>query len=345
MLSFDSICYAYDEKSVLTDLSFSAAAGEITCVVGPSGCGKSTLLGLAAGLLEMQGGEIRLDGTLLGKKGFNLPPERRPVGLVFQEGALFPHMTVAQNTGFGLGGDQRNARVAELLELVGLSAEAQRLPHTLSGGQRQRVALARALAPEPRALLFDEPYANLDQALRQGLRVEARDMVRQSGTVGVFVTHDPEDVMALADQVVLLSNGRVLQAGTPRELFDQPRSAQVAALFGQAQTVAAVLADNQLQTVFGSWPLESISPHADLSRLQPGDQLSLSVRPDSLALQHDDSGRVILELRIAGADDVAEIDDGRGGRLFARVARPHSLGPGCRVRVVPRIGSVFLFSG
>jgi iron(III) transport system ATP-binding protein len=345
MLAFDSICYAYDEESVLTDLSFSAAAGEITCVVGPSGCGKSTLLGLAAGLLEMQGGEIRLDGTLLGKKGFNLPPERRPVGLVFQEGALFPHMTVAQNTGFGLGGDQRNARVAELLELVGLSAEAQRLPHTLSGGQRQRVALARALAPEPRALLFDEPYANLDQALRQGLRVEARDMVRQSGTVGVFVTHDPEDVMALADQVVLLANGRVLQAGTPRELFDQPRSAQVAALFGQAQTVAAVLADNQLQTAFGSWPLESISPHADLSRLQPGDQLSLSVRPDSLALQHDDSGRVILELRIAGADDVAEIDDGRGGRLFARVARPHSLGPGCRVRVVPRIGSVFLFSG
>ena len=344
MLSFDSIHYAYHDKPVITNLSFNAAPGEITCVVGPSGCGKSTLLGLAAGLLEMQAGEIRLDGTLLGKKGFNLPPEQRPVGLVFQEGALFPHMTVARNTGFGVSGDKRNARVAELLDLVGLSAEAQRYPHTLSGGQRQRVALARALAPEPRALLFDEPYANLDQALRRSLRIEAREMVRQSGTVGVFVTHDPDDVMALADQVVLLGDGKVLQAGTPRALFDQPRTAQVAALFGQAQRVDAKLADNQLQTAFGSWPLESISQHSDTSVLQSGAQLRLSVRPDSLVLQQDDSGNAILELRIAGADDVAEIDDGRGGRLFVRLARPHSFGSGCRVRVEPRVGSVFLFS-
>lgn len=344
MLSFDSIYYSYHEKFALTDLSFKAAAGEITCVVGPSGCGKSTLLGLAAGLLEMQAGEIRLDGALLGKKGFNMPPEQRPVGLVFQEGALFPHMTVAQNTGFGVSGGQRSARVAELLDLVGLSAEAQRYPHTLSGGQRQRVALARALAPEPRALLFDEPYANLDQALRRSLRIEARDMVRQSGTIGVFVTHDPEDVMALADQVVLLEDGKVLQAGTPRALFDQPRSAQVATLFGQAQPVDAVLAGNQLQTAFGCWSLEAISPHSDTSRLQAGTQLKLSVRPDSLQLLHDDAGRVVLELRIAGADDFAEIDDGRGGRLFARLARPHGLVPGCRVRVEPRVGSVFLFS-
>jgi iron(III) transport system ATP-binding protein len=344
MLSFQSIHYAYDEKSALTDLSFEATPGEITCVVGPSGCGKSTLLGLAAGLLEMQAGEIRLDGMLLGKRGFNLPPEQRPVGLVFQEGALFPHMTVAQNTGFGVSGDRRNARVAELLDLVGLSAEAQRYPHTLSGGQRQRVALARALAPEPRALLFDEPYANLDQALRRSLRIEARDMVRQSGTIGIFVTHDPDDVMALADQVVLLGDGRVLQAGTPRALFDQPRTAQVATLFGQAQSIDAVLAGNKLQTAFGSWSLESISRHSDVSRLQVGTQLRLSVRPDSLELRRDDAGRVILELRIAGADDVLEIDDGHGGRLFARLARPHDLVPGCRVRVEPRVGSVFLFT-
>lgn len=344
MLSFDSIHYAYQEKSALTDLSFNAAPGEITCVVGPSGCGKSTLLGLAAGLLEMQAGEIRLDGALLGKKGFNLPPEQRPVGLVFQEGALFPHMTVAQNTGFGVSGEQRKARVAELLDLVGLSAEAQRYPHTLSGGQRQRVALARALAPEPRALLFDEPYANLDQALRRSLRIEARDMVRQSGTVGVFVTHDPDDVMALADQVVLLEDGKVLQAGTPRALFDQPRTAQVAILFGQAQSVDAVLADNQLQTTFGSWSLESVSPHSDVTGLQADTRLRLGVRPDALVLQQDNAGRVILEIRMAGADDVAEIDDGRGGRLFARLARPHGLCSGCRVRVEPRLGSVFLFT-
>ncbi len=350
MLSFESIHYTYHRHPVLTDVSFSAAPGEITCVVGPSGCGKSTLLGLAAGLLEMQQGTISLDGAVLGCADFTLPPEQRPVGLVFQEGALFPHLTVAENIGFGVAGAQRNARVRELLDLVGLGAEAQRHPHTLSGGQRQRVALARALAPQPRALLFDEPYANLDQELRQALRVEARDMVRESGTIGIFVTHDPEDVLALADQVVVLNDGVLLQSGTPRVLFDAPAVAEVARLFGHAQSLTAVLKDNRLVTSFGAWPLEALAPASDLSRWQTGDSMELTLRQGALRLEPvtsapDWSGPVTREVRLAGNEDLAELDDGQGGRLYVHLPRPHTLKPGDPVRVEPRQGSVFAFPG
>jgi len=351
MLSFDSIHFAYHQEPVLSDVSFSAAPGEITCVVGPSGCGKSTLLALAAGLLEVQTGEIRLDDELLARPGFNLPPERRPVGLVFQEGALFPHMTVAENVGFGVSGAQRSARVARLLALVGLEGEASRYPHTLSGGQRQRVALARALAPAPRALLFDEPYANLDQGLRQALRFEAREMVRRSGTVGLFVTHDPEDVMALADQVVVLQAGHVLQAGTPRQLFEAPVGEAVARLFGQAQCIPATVSDGLVRSEFGEWPVAELlasksqipAETAVETASHKEGPVTLCLRADAIALEPAASGPLLAELRLAGADDLAELENDRGGRLFARLSRPHGFARGDRVRLMPTPGGVFLF--
>lgn len=342
MLKFDSISFAYHKTPVLTEVSFSAAPGQVTCVVGPSGCGKSTLLGLAAGLLTMQTGEIWLDDHLLAGPTSHETPEQRPVGLVFQEGALFPHLNVAQNVGFGVAKAKRNARVRELLALVGLSQEADRLPHTLSGGQRQRVALARALAPRPRVLLFDEPYANLDQELRRSLRIEARERVRESGTIGVFVTHDPEDVMALADQVVVLEEGRVLQAGSPRELFDHPASASVARLFGLAQGFPAKVAGNILQTPFGEWPLNCLSTLPEPGSLHESDRLDLCVRPETLQLEQTSQGQLLSELRIAGADDLAEVINAHGKRLYVRLTRPHSLRAGCQVRVVPAPGSVLL---
>ena len=342
MLFFDSIHYTYDRTPVLRDVSFAAAPGEITCVVGPSGCGKSTLLGLAAGLLDVQAGEIRLDDQLLGQKGRNLPPEQRPVGLVFQEGALFPHMTVAKNVGFGVGERERSARVAALLDLVGLHAEADRYPHTLSGGQRQRVALARALAPEPKALLFDEPYANLDQELRRALRREARDRVRESGTVGVFVTHDPEDVMALADRVVVLRDGAVQQTGSPRELFDRPANSMVARLFARAQSLEARFGNNRLETAFGDWPTDCVSPASDRSLMAAGGSVAVCIRPESLSIAPADSGPRIHDIRIAGADDIVELIDGAGDRLLATIPRPHDLVVGGHVSVAPARGSVLV---
>lgn len=337
MLTFDSIHYAFDAEPVLRGVSFSAAAGEITCLIGPSGCGKTTLLRLAAGLLEAQAGEIRLDGDVLCKPGFDLPPEDRPVGLVFQEGALFPHLTVAGNVGFGLTGSGREARVQSLLELVGLADFGARYPHTLSGGQRQRVALARALAPSPRALLFDEPYANLDSELRRALREEARRMVRSSGTIGIFITHDPEDVTALAERVVVLTAGEVVQVGSPRELYDQPETSGVARLFGQAQCLRAELVGDRLDTRFGVWPLTCLRNHPE----DGAGPVELTVRPDELTLIPDEGGTAVTEIRVAGADDLIGVGDIDGTTLFVRQSRPHGFEPGVKVEVMPKDASVF----
>lgn len=339
MLVFDSITHQFDGEPVLLDVSFAAEPGQITCVVGPSGCGKTTLLRLAAGLIDVQAGRITLDGELLADAATSVPPERRPVGLVFQEGALFPHLTVAGNVGFGLRGRDAAGRIDELLGLVGLEHCAARYPHTLSGGQRQRVALARAMAPRPRALLFDEPYANLDQTLRRALRSEARQSIRNTETIGVFVTHDPDDVMALADRVVVLEDGRVLQIGTPRELYDQPDTAAVARLFGDAETLAATLDGGVVTTAFGDWPLSTLrSPAAAPSTRR----LELTVRSDALTLERADDGLPIADLRVAGRADVAVVEAADATLINVELPRPHRFRPGDRVRVLPREGSVLL---
>ncbi len=341
MLVFDSITHRFDGEPVLSDVGFSAEPGDVTCVVGPSGCGKTTLLRLAAGLLDVQVGRITLDGELLGDPATNVPPERRPVGLVFQEGALFPHLTVADNVGFGLSGKDARARVDELLTLVGLEVLSERYPHTLSGGQRQRVALARAMAPRPRALLFDEPYANLDQTLRRTLRSEARQNIRDTGTIGVFVTHDPDDVMALADRVVVLEDGRVLQAGTPRELYDRPEAPAVAHLFGNAETLTAEIAGDVIATAFGDWPIGALrsSPAATGTG-----RLDLTVRSDDLTLDRDDTGLSIVDLRVAGRSDLAAVQAPDATLLHVELPRPHGFCPGDRVRVLPRERSVLVSS-
>jgi iron(III) transport system ATP-binding protein len=336
MLEFDSITYQYDAEPVVSDISFAAAAGEITCVVGPSGCGKTTLLRLAAGLLPMQGGAIRLDNELLCDARQHVPPEKRPVGLVFQEGALFPHLTAAENIGFGIPRNERKRRVPELLQLVGLDACADRLPHTLSGGQRQRVALARAMAPRPRALLFDEPYANLDQELRRTLREEARRNVRETGTVGVFVTHDADDVMALADRVIVIEGGRLMQAGTPRELYDHPASASIARMLGVALAVRADVLDGQVQTAFGPWD-------SAVLRTPASGPVDLILRPEWLRLEPVTAGSdasVIDDLRVAGRCDIAAVRGSDDASIQVELLRPHHFRVGDSVRVFPAVDSV-----
>lgn len=335
MLRFDSIRFAYDDAPILNDLGFVAEPGVITCVVGPSGCGKSTLLRLAAGLLNVQQGEIHIDERLVASPGVHVPPEQRSVGLVFQEGALFPHLTVLDNVRFGAQGSEHADRVDELLQLTHLDGFADRYPHELSGGQRQRVALARALAPAPRVLLFDEPYANLDQALRGQLREETRRIVADLDTVAVFVTHDHEDVTALADTVVAMHDGTVVQTGSPRELFDHPRHASVALLFGQAQRIAARKAGEVIETPFGDWPAECLAVPA------PESAMLLLARPDGLALEADANGLPVTGLRVAGADDLVGVRGADGSEALVRVRRPHSIAVGARVAVRPLPGRVF----
>jgi len=233
-LEFRHIAYAYghgaSETRALEDISLTAQAGEITCLLGASGCGKSTLLNLAAGLLKVQSGSIHLGGELLADSHTNPPPEDRPVGLVFQDGALFPHMTIAKNIGFGLPKSEQSA-VEGWLELVGLPGLGGRYPHELSGGQQQRAALARAMAPGPQALLMDEPFASVDIVRRRKLRRECRELLRKRGATVLLVTHDPEEALDIADKIAVMDAGMILQFGTPEELRTAPASDDVAAFF------------------------------------------------------------------------------------------------------------------
>lgn len=323
----------------LRDVTFECAEGEITCLIGPSGCGKTTLLRLVAGLIQPHSGSIELEGNALASPEQMMSPEKRPVGLVFQEGALFPHMTVAQNVGFGLRSEERKTRVPELLEQVGLQDYAGRYPDSLSGGQRQRVALIRAIAPGPKVLLFDEPYANLDVQRRRSLREDARRMIRDNQMIGIFVTHDPDEVMAIADHVVVLDQGLVEQRGLPQDLYDAPQTLRVAELFGDSQTLSATLSKDGLQTPFGLWSRDCLAN----SDVEDG-AVSAVIRADQLELRAADDGLAINEVRAAGgADDIWLRSPDSELRLRLRLAGGvrSNFATGDVVIVEPLSGSVF----
>jgi len=227
--------YRRSDAPAVNNVSFELAEGRLLSLVGESGSGKTTMLRLLAGLEHPDQGEIRLDGRVISSPARVIEPEQRGIGLVFQNHALFPHLTVEKNIGFGifrLGAKQRAAVIAPLLELVGLSGFADRYPHELSGGERQRVALARALAPEPKLLLLDEPFSSLDARLRQTVRDETRTILQQRKATAIFVTHDTGDALSISDQIVVLKNGVVQQEGAPPEVYHAPANAYVASFFG-----------------------------------------------------------------------------------------------------------------
>ncbi|MEO1481130.1 MAG: ABC transporter ATP-binding protein [Myxococcota bacterium] len=293
-LKFENISHAYGDVLVLSELDLDVKAGEITCLLGPSGGGKSTLLRLAAGLEILQAGRIEIDGQVYSSPDETVVPERRPIGMMFQDNALFPHMTVGENVAFGLArwpAAKRRTRVESLLHLVGCDALATRYPHQLSGGQQQRVALVRSLAPEPRVLLMDEPYASVDISLRRTLREAARQTLKRDGTTALLVTHDPSEAMEMADTIVVLDAKRILQRGPPQDLYERPAAATVAGLFGDAQRLRARRTDRGFETDFG---------------VIAGDEgkageCELVIRPDGLALTKDDNASaVITDLRFVG---------------------------------------------
>ena len=253
-LHFKNVSHAYGEDQILRDISLTAAAGEITCLLGPSGCGKTTLLRLAAGLLALQEGQIRLDDTELSSETVSIPPEKRPIGLVFQEGALFPHMSVEENIAFGIArSPDKSDRVKNLLKTIGLSGFEKRHPHSLSGGQQQRVALARALAPKPKVLLLDEPFAAIDSQLRQELRAETRLTLKESGTAAILVTHDPAEALDMADKIAILDRGQIIQFGSPEELLNKPATVEIATLFSRGTVLPATKIKDTVETAFGKW--------------------------------------------------------------------------------------------
>jgi iron(III) transport system ATP-binding protein len=234
-LSVAGLAKAFGDSPVLSDLELEVAAGSLTAVLGPSGCGKTTLLRLLGGFEHADAGSIRLGERVLCEPGIHLAPERRAIGFVPQEGALFPHLDVAANVGFGLPRSQRRGgRVEELLALVDLDGLGRRFPHQLSGGQQQRVALARALAPQPGLVLLDEPFDALDAGLRAQVRGEVRAALRAAGATALLVTHDQEEALSLADTVAVMRGGRIVQAADPQTLYRDPVDPEVAAFVGDA---------------------------------------------------------------------------------------------------------------
>ncbi len=339
-LDFIDISHAFGAKPVLEKVTLSAARGEVTCLLGPSGCGKTTLLRLAAGLLDVQHGELRLDGVLLADKRRRPPPEARNVGLVFQEGALFPHLSVARNISFGLeAGQDKDQIINGILSQLGLEGYGGRYPHTLSGGQQQRVALGRAIAPEPSVLLLDEPFANVDVVLRQRLREETRRILKARGAASILVTHDPDEAMEVADKIAVMGNSGVVQEGTPAEIFDNPATVAVGRLFGGGQTLDGEVDDNKIKTAFGKWPLSSLHrPPTD------GRFLTLLLRPESLSITADGSGTaVITDTRTMGATQKVLVSAAGGEALWVTVPREPVFSSGELVSVTPQDGKIVAF--
>ncbi|MBL6958348.1 MAG: ABC transporter ATP-binding protein [Rhodospirillales bacterium] len=288
----DHVIHAYeDDPPVVRDVSFDVKPGELVCLLGPSGCGKTTLLRLAAGLEIVQQGQISIgDKTVgLGETGHHMPPEVRGVGLMFQDYALFPHLTILENVTFGLT-DSNGARYAwarDSLSRIGLGGTINVYPHTLSGGQQQRVALLRALATEPRVLLLDEPFSGMDVTLRANVREQTLTILKETGVATLMVTHDPEEAMFMADRILVMQGGRIIQAGTPQETYFHPANPFVAALFGPINELSGTVQDKAVKTPLGDFETPAMAD---------GTEARIFIRPEGLKMEYsgeplpDDAG-------------------------------------------------------
>jgi len=345
-LEFSHIAYVYStrgakgEARALEDVSFTAPQGEITCLLGASGCGKSTLLKLAAGLLPLQEGRIALEGEVLAQPGVSPPPEARPVGLVFQDAALFPHMTLAKNIAFGLTAPQIG-EIEGWLARVGLGGLGKRYPHQLSGGQQQRAALARAMAPGPKVLLMDEPFASVDIVLRRSLRRECRILLRERGTTSILVTHDPDEALDIADRIAVMEEGRIVQFGTPAQLYEAPLTPSVGAIFSGAQIVRATVKDGAFESAFGRWPLSCTTSDP----IGEGGEVDLLVEARALRLEPARGGLRVRDVHPLGQRARVLLRHEGGGELTAEVPQSAAdhIRTGARYSAIPDDGSLRAF--
>lgn len=315
--------FDYGQGPVLAGVDLDVTGGDLLAVIGASGCGKSTMLRLVAGFERPTAGTVHLGETLVAGPGVHVPPDRRHVGIVPQEGALFPHLTVADNIGFGLArrAPGRAERVAELVALAGLVGLEGRYPRELSGGQQQRVALARALAPRPQVVLLDEPFASLDVQTRVDVRVQVAQMLRREGATGVLVTHDRAEALTMADRVAVMLAGQVAQVGEPFDLYDAPALPEVARLLGPGSFLPVLEREaDHVTTVLGRHPVRSTSPLLD-----PDSPTLALVRPEQVALSPSGVRTTVRAVDFVGAGVQVLLDLPDGTVLDAWVSRvrPH----------------------
>ena len=313
----------------IEQISFSVRKGEIVALLGPSGCGKTTTLRLIAGFEAPDGGLIEIGGRMVANERIFVPPERRGVGMVFQDYALFPHLTVHENVAFGLrhwDRERQRRRIAEALELVGLSELEGRYPHELSGGQQQRVALARALAPSPQVVLLDEPFSNLDADMRAQMRQDVQRILHEAGTTAIFVTHDQEEAFMIADRVGVLNEGRLEQIDRPDVIYHTPATRFIARFVGSADFIPGLIQSEGIATELGTFPNQQ--------GLSPGQRVEVMIRPDDVELVDDRAGdATVVARQFRGSDNLYSVRLGSGRMVHSCQGSTKIVEPGARVAV------------
>jgi len=345
-LQVEGLEHAYEGHAAVRGLSFALERGDIGCLLGPSGCGKTTVLRCIAGFEAPAGGRILLNGAVVSSAHHNLPPEKRRIGMVFQEHALFPHLSAAKNIAFGLS-DSAPDRVRELAVLTGITDFLDKYPHELSGGQQQRVALARALAPRPELLLLDEPFSNLDTGLRERLSLEVRDIIKASGATAVLVTHDQHEAFAMADEIGVMREGRIEQWDTAYNLYHRPANRFVANFVGQGVFLPAkVLNPTQIEIELGV--LNGDIPHACQIGCEvcgKGCLADVLLRPDDVI--HDDAAPTQAEVvhkAFRGAEILYTLRLASGQKLLALVPSHHNHALGERIGIRLDVDHVVAFA-
>lgn len=349
MLTFSDISHRYTGYPSVQGINIEVADGQVVSLLGPSGCGKSTILRLAAGLESPDLGEIRIDDHIVASHGTFIPPEERGIGLVFQDYALFPHMSVKENILYGLDGIHasqmdtaaKEARVDEVLEQVDLVEYRAAMPHELSGGQQQRVALARALAPKPKLILLDEPYAGLDSRLRERIRDEMLHVLKDIGTAVLLVTHDSEEAMFMSDYIYVMSKGKIEQGGRPIDLYCRPGSAFVAEFFGEVNRIDGPVINGRMVSPLGEFDLGEEELGADLA--------SLVIRHEALIIGNGEAPNAeVMETRLLGRYSLIHLSmfdaQGEEWHLHARVPGLNLFQPGQKVTLSVDPDQVFVFA-
>lgn len=329
-LELNGVVQRYGKTTIVDGVDFRLEKGKIACLLGPSGCGKTTLLRCIAGFEEIAGGEIRLHDKVVSSAGQRVAPEKRQIGMVFQDYALFPHLTIEQNVAFGLGrkpAADAHLRVRQLLATVGLGGQGDKYSHELSGGQQQRVALARALAPRPELILLDEPFSNLDVGLRERLSAEVREILKREGSTAILVTHDQNEAFAMADEIGVMYQGRIQQWDVPYNLYHRPANRFVADFIGQGVLLPGIVVDGhnvdmELGTLISDVPVECSETCANCG---DGCDVDVLLRPDDVV--HDDQSTLqaeVLHKAFRGADILYTLRLGSGAQVLSLVPSHHN---------------------
>ncbi len=341
----------FDGKTVVDHVSLTIAPGQVTCLLGPSGCGKSTTLRMIAGIEMQNAGTIHVDGELICDTVYRVPPEKRHIGLIFQDFALFPHLSVGENVAFGLRGPgaRKRARAQELLQRVSLAHYIDSYPHELSGGEQQRVALARALAPRPRIMLMDEPFSGLDNRLRDGIRDETLDLLKEEGTAVLLVTHEPEEAMRMADEIALMRDGRIVQRGAPYNVYNNPADKEAVAFFSDINVLQGKVQGALTDTPFGAFLAPGVPD---------GAEVEIVFRPQHVGIDFDRGGRgpnptttagtpargIVRRARFMGSESLVEFEMDHDGQILrATVPNVFLPNPGTPLWLSVRRDRCFVF--